>query len=331
MSYKIRKLLVIAIAIIILAISADAGTRQTPPEPKNPIILYPYVPVSMSSDIIDPNIGNSSSSPVKRILIPIKTVIKPVTTTAPKLISAEAYLVKNLDTGQVYSSYNNRRVFPIASLSKLVTAVVAMKNIPANTKITITQEMLDSGYGEAGKMSAGEIFTVPELLYPLLLESSNDAAEALAKHYGYAEFIRKMNIFAAELGMSVTTFRDASGLSSGNTSNADNLFILAQYLYIKNKPILELTKTKTMILASTTEHSIHIFNTINPFPFDPNFIGGKTGRTNEAKESMISLFRYEHEGISYPVAVIVLRSDFKIREIDSSTLFEQFLKKVGII
>lgn len=327
MSHKIKKLLVIAIAIIILAIAANEGTKYTPPAPESPVTLYPYVPVSMSSDIVDPNISNSLSSISKKTPVPIK----PVATTAPKLISAEAYLVKNLDTGQVYSSYNNKRVFPIASLSKLVTAVIAIENIPAETKITITQEMLDSGYGEAGNLKIGEIFTVSELLYPLLLESSNDAAEALAKHYGYAEFIRKMNVFVAELGMSVTTFRDASGLSSGNASNADNLFILAQYLYTKDKPLLELTKNKTMTLASTTEHSMHIFNTINPFPFDPNFMGGKTGRTNEAKESMISLFRYEHAGTLYPVAVIVLRSDFKIREVDSNALFEQFLKKVGII
>lgn len=323
MSHKIRKLLFIAIAVVILAMSANAGTRYDPPVPEDPIILYPYVPVSMSPDIVDPSIGEAVKKP--------PPVVKPVVTSAPKLISAEAYLVKNLDTGQVYSSYNNRRVFPIASLSKLVTAVIATENIPANTKITITQEMLDSGYGEAGNLKVGEIFTVSELLYPLLLESSNDAAEALAKHYGYAEFIRKMNVFVAELGMSATTFRDASGLSSGNASNADNLFILAQYLYIKDKPLLELTKVKTMTLASTTEHGMHIFNTINPFPFDPNFMGGKTGRTNEAKESMISLFRYEHAGASYPVAVIVLRSDFKIREVDSNALFEQFLKKIGII
>ncbi|MEK7499175.1 MAG: serine hydrolase, partial [Patescibacteria group bacterium] len=322
MSYKIKRLLVIAIAIVILAMAANAGTRYNPPVPKDPVILYPYVPADINPAIIDPNIGNSSSLPAKKTLTPIK----PVVTTVPKLISAEAYLVKNLDTDQVYSSYNNKRVFPIASLSKLVTAVIAMENILADAKITITQEMLDSGYGEAGNLKVGEVFTVSELLYPLLLESSNDAAEALAKHYGYAEFINKMNVFVAGLGMSATTFRDASGLSSGNVSNADNLFILAQYLYIKDKPLLELTKTKTMTLASTTEHSMHIFNTINPFPFDPNFMGGKTGRTNEAKESMISLFRYEHAGASYPVAVIVLLSDFKIMEVDSNALFEQFLK-----
>ena len=67
---------------------------------------------------------------------------------------------------------------------------------------------------------------------------------------------------------------------------------------------------------------------IQYFSLDPNFLGGKTGRTNIAKESMISIFKYTYDNVSYPIAVIVLRSNFQVREIDSSVLFEQFLQKV---
>lgn len=318
MSYRIRRLLVISIAIIILAISANKGTVYIPTKTEVVPAVYPYIP-EISNDIVDQNIG----------VVPVKAAApKPIATTPP-VVSAEAYLVKNLVTGQVYSSYNIRKVFPIASLTKIITAIVAMENMPADKKVLITKEILDSGYGEAGNLKEGDIFTVSELLYPLLLVSSNDAAEALAVSYGYSVFIAKMNAFASGLGMSATSFRDASGISSGNISNASDLFLLAQYLYLKDKPLLALTRTKTMTLASTTEHAAHTFNTINPFPFDPNFLGGKTGRTNEAKESMISLFRYTQGETSYPIAVIVLRSDFKIREIDSSMLFIQFLKKIG--
>jgi hypothetical protein len=81
-------------------------------------------------------------------------------------------------------------------------------------------------------------------------------------------------------------------------------------------------------VASTTEHAAHLWKSINPFPYDPHFMGGKTGRTIEAKESMMSLFRYSYGGYSYPVAVIVLRSDFSVREEDSSYLFGQFVQKI---
>jgi hypothetical protein len=84
-----------------------------------------------------------------------------------------------------------------------------------------------------------------------------------------------------------------------------------------------------MELASTTEHGGHIFHTINPFPGDPHFIGGKTGRTIEARESMISLFSYPQGGKIYPIAIIVLRSDWSTREIDSGILFEQAVVKIG--
>jgi serine-type D-Ala-D-Ala carboxypeptidase (penicillin-binding protein 5/6) len=224
--------------------------------------------------------------------------------------------------------HNTKTVFPIASLSKLVTALVALHNMSPDQKITITKKIIDDGYGEAGHLASGETFTISEILYPLLLESSNDAAEALAQSYGYADFIAKMNAFTGELNMASTSFKDPSGLSSGNVSNAEDLLILARYIYTREEPLLELTRQINISVATTTEHNGHTWNTINPFPLDPHFMGGKTGKTNEAKESMVSLFRYVHKNISYPVVIIVLRSDFKVREKDSEYLFEKFIQKI---
>ncbi len=255
---------------------------------------------------------------------PTKVAPKP----AKPLISAEAYLVGNLDTGEVYIEHNPASVFPIASLSKLVTAMIATHSMKPEQKITINQPMLDA-YGDAGHLTLGETFTVSELLYPLLLESSNDAAEAIAQGFGYAEFIFSMNSFVKELMMKSTSFRDPSGLSSGNYSNADDLFTLSRYLYAYERSLLDLSRQSRMELASSTDHGAHTFVTINPFPGDPHFIGGKTGRTNEAKESMISLFSYPQNGKVYPIVIIVLRSDWSTREIDSSILFEQAIVKLG--
>ncbi len=331
LSYKIKRLLIISIAVIILAIAANEGHKSQEEINKeitsNPPshYTYPNVPLDMDPSIFDMAIDDIAD------LNPPTPVVKqivPSPRSTGLVISAEAYLVANLDTGEIYAEHNTRNIFPIASLSKLITALIALHSMQPDQKITITQAMLDAGYGEAGHLVLGEILTVTELLYPLLLESSNDAAEAIAQSYGYPTFLQNMNSFTIELGMTSTFFKDASGLSAGNISTANNLLILARFLYANEKPLLEITRLTKMVLATTTDHGSHTFITINPFPLDPHFIGGKTGRTNEAKESMISLFRYEHRGITYPVAVIVLRSDFKARELDSNLLFERFLQKI---
>src|SRR3989344_2766860 len=324
MSYKIKRLIVFSLAIIILAISANEGNKDPVvkgivkglskgisrelhgnTQNKNP---YSQIPLSIDPKATDPDISYTPNPENIFPKLTKKVIIPPLR----PLISAEAYLVKNLDTGEIYASHNPRSAIHI---------------MQANQKITITQDMIDV-IGDAGHLATAETFKVSELLYPLLLESSNDTAEALAVSYGYEKFIEQMNGFTKEIGMISSSFKDASGLSSGNLSNTEDLFVLTKYLYLNEKPLLEITRKATMTLASTTEHKEHIWKNINPFSLDPNFLGGKTGRTNIAKESMISIFKYTYDNVSYPIAVIVLRSNFQVREIDSSVLFEQFLQKV---
>lgn len=243
----------------------------------------------------------------------------------PNAITAEAYLVGNYKTGEVYLEHNSDLVFPIASISKLFTALIATHFIDLKKEITITQQALDT-QGDAGGLIIDEKYTVDELLYPLLLESSNDAAEAIALSYGYTDFISSMNSLVMEIGLNKTSFKDASGLNPSNVSNAKDLFMLAKYINENEKALLDITDKKEFSFSTTTEHGSHDFININPFVNYPPFIGGKTGRTQEAKESMISLFNIEINSISYPVAVIILRSDFGEREIDTERLIERAQK-----
>lgn len=323
LSYKIKRLLIISLGIVILALAAQEGVKDTPSAPQKIHTPYPLVPSDIDPNVIDPDIVNRSSVAES---VPVY-LAKPAISARP-LISAEAYMVANLQTGEIYNSFNPNKIFPIASLSKLMTAIIASHNMASDEPIQITQKALDDGYGDAGHFTLGETLTVSEMLYPLLLESSNDAAEALAQSYGYDKFIASMNALASELNMKSTSFKDASGLSPGNISSATDLFILARYLYTKEQSILEITRLPVKTVATTTEHGLHIWHSTNPFPFDPHFLGGKTGRTTEAKESMVSLLRYTQGQTSYPVAVIVLRSDFSLRELDSSILFTKFMQKL---
>lgn len=330
-NYKIKRLIIIAIAVVVIAISANAGAKDY--SKKNALKNNEKAEIiaktksgtqKESGGDLEPGIIIDDNS-----LVPVKNtnnydVKRQASSTIPT-VTAEEYLVGNLDTGEIYMKRDADEVFPIASLSKLITASVATYATSSDTKITITKPML-LPYGDAGHLAPGEIFTVSELLYPLLLESSNDAAEAFAIALGYDSFISQMNSFAKEIGMSSTSFEDPSGLSPENKSNAKDLFILAQYLYKNREDIIGITKNQDYYLASTSVRLEHELKNINPFSAEPNFLGGKTGRTNEAKETMISMFMYKHNNDSYPIVIIILRSDFNQREADSRLLLEQFNK-----
>lgn len=272
--------------------------------------------------------------------------ISVIAPSAPKppvnTITAASYLVGNLETGEIYFSLEIDRAYAIASITKLVTVLVARNILKPDQLIPITPTMLEP-YGEEGGLRLGDTLTASELTYPLILESSNDAAEALAEAAGMSVFISEMNALVSRLGMKKTYFDEPSGLSPGDVSSARDLFTFAQHLYKNEQLILELTRlyrhelatttatTSDVSASSTTPSTVrggYAFKNTNPFVGDPHYIGGKTGRTNAALESMLSMFRYEVKGKSYPVAIIVLRSQIGNRQYDSATLYSRLMSKL---
>lgn len=322
-----RFLIILCIVVVSLSIIYSIDNKKSKNTKSINLIQQNRISDNIAIPLIDeediPIIVSSTTKPA--VAKPKKDLNK---------ITSEAYLVGNLDNGDIYLEYNSNKVYPIASLSKLFTAIVAIHNIDEDKKIIIDDRALES-FGDAGHLVLGEKFTYKELLYPLLLESSNDAAEALASStMVYSEFIKLMNKFAKDNSMFYTSFGDASGLSSLNKSNAGDLFILARYLYKNEKDLLNTTRLSDYTLSTTTEHNSHHFISINPFtPYEP-FIGGKTGRTQEAKESMVSLFNYSVNSKQFststiPIAVIILRSDFGEREMDTERILEKLGKKLN--
>jgi D-alanyl-D-alanine carboxypeptidase len=265
-------------------------------------------------------------------IVPIKARTEVVPEKSQEyVITAEAYIVGNLDTGEIYLLRDPDAVHPIASVSKLVTAMVARDIIDPQKEILITEEILEP-YGTAGNLAVGEIFNRDELIYPLLLDSSNDAAQALAEAVGYSTFIESMNARVSELGMESTSFEDSSGLSPQNKSSARDLFKLARYMYEEEKDVMKITTVPVHMIGTTTPgHNSHTFINIDTFAYDPNFIGGKTGRTDAAKEAMLSMFRYSVPSGIYNIGIVVLRSDYNARQIDSSVLFEKVMAKLDLV
>jgi len=150
-------------------------------------------------------------------------------------------------------------------------------------------------------------------LYPLLLESSNEAAVALSQYLGQENFIGLMNKKAQALGMVNTKFVDSYGGGDANISSSQDLFNLAKYLYTTKTFILNITSGG----LKNTAYGKAIFpdlGNFNLFGDDPTFIGGKIGKTEAANETMLAIFNITINGIERPIAIIVLGSDNQIQQ-----------------
>ncbi|MDE2188184.1 MAG: D-alanyl-D-alanine carboxypeptidase [Patescibacteria group bacterium] len=260
----------------------------------------------------------------------IKSVSSPNKTAQASgdVITADEYLVGNLDTGKIYFQKNANDTEPIASISKLFASIVINKYIDPNSTIVIASSSV-TGYEQAGDVYPGESFTAQDLEKGMLLISSNDAALSFANNFGYVNFMSDMNQVASSLHLTKTHFTDPSGLSPYNVSSADDLFAFARYLYKSQPALLGITRTPEFSLSTTTDHGAHDFVNIDPFVYDPHYLGGKTGRTDAAGETMLSLFNLpDGNGDIIPVAVVVLHSNQDTRQIDSSMLIVNVLSAI---
>lgn len=150
--------------------------------------------------------------------------------TGPKKIKAPAAIVVDATTGQVLWAKREHMRRPIASTTKIMTALVAMEHLRPNEIVRVTRKAARVPYGEG--LKAGERVPVWKLYYGLLLASANDTAVALAEAAGGTRehFLRLMNEKAQALGLRNTQYRSASGLiDEGNYSTVRDLAMLTRY------------------------------------------------------------------------------------------------------
>lgn len=241
--------------------------------------------------------------------IPIKDILRggnkyeiDETATIPE-IDAESYVVGDVLTGEVIIEKNADEALPIASLTKLMTASVALDELKETHVATVSQKATLTE-SSRGMLKANEQIEVSDLLYPLLLVSSNDAAEVLAETFGRKYFIQSMNRRSQEIGMQNTSFDDPSGLSEHNISTARDLFKLSEYLYNNHDNVFEITK-----LQEYTQGG-RVWKNANRFAGTVNYEGGKTGYTSKAHRTGVALFKVPFEGYGERVvAVTLLRTD----------------------
>ena len=144
-------------------------------------------------------------------------------------LKSSVALVVDQDTNEVLFSKNSQAVLPIASLTKLMTAVVVTEaHLPLNETLTVSEEDIDTEKGSRSRLKVGTQLTREEMLHLALMSSENRAAHVLGRYYpgGIDAFVVAMNRKARELGMNDTHYVEPTGLSSHNQSSARDLVTL---------------------------------------------------------------------------------------------------------
>jgi D-alanyl-D-alanine carboxypeptidase (penicillin-binding protein 5/6) len=215
-------------------------------------------------------------------------------TTEPTLTSPSA-IVMNLDTGVVLYHKNERAQLAMASTTKIMTAVIVLESMGLNTQITMSPEALQAPELEVWA-KAGDVSTVEQLLYSLMVPSHNQAALALAGAYpgGMTAFVARMNTKARELGMTGTLYANPSGLDAPGRhySTAADLATLARYAMTNEKvgpTFRKLVQTREYSLKASDQTGVVVFRTSNELLSMYDWIiGVKTGDTPNAKSCLVA-------------------------------------------
>lgn len=219
-------------------------------------------------------------------------------------VEAKSALIKYLNQNNNIFELNPNKRWSIASISKLMAAVIAFEQIGGNKEIKIDEKAVATE-GTSGDFQEGEIFTSIDLIKAMLLVSSNDAAAALARTIGEENFVKLMNKKAGELKMGDTIFLNPSGLSFLNQSTANDLTKLAGYIYNNHQEILGITEQKEIAINELGFKKTRKLVNINQFAGRPDFLGGKTGYLDESGRNLISLFNINNQ----PLLTIVLGAE----------------------
>jgi len=243
-------------------------------------------------------------------------------------VTSKSYLVADIGSGFVFAEKNSQEKLPIASLTKLMTAVVVAENVDLRKSILVKPEMLKA-YGSTKGLEAGKTFRVVELFYPLLISSSNDAAEVLCGFLGRSRTVEMMNEKAKAILMQNTQFVDSHGLDPKNVSTAQDLFQLARYIIESRPPILKITKGEIVQSFGEIRFKIKELWNKNVFFNDPSFVGGKTGFLPCSKHNALFIFKFLTEDKKRRDIVIILLGSDNIKR-DTQKIYKWLLENYSL-
>ena len=210
-------------------------------------------------------------------------------TTYASTNTAYSYVLMDGDSGRVIESKNKDTPMLIASITKIMTCILAIENGNIEEIVKVDDSILKS-YGSGIYISVGEEIKLIDLLYGLMLRSGNDAAIMISTHISSneEEFVKLMNKKAKEIGMKNTIFYNSSGLDNttrGNLSTAYDMALLTKYA-MQNDIYKEIVKTKKHTVK--TNLKTYIWHNKNKLLTYDYVTGGKTGYTEKAKRTLVS-------------------------------------------
>lgn len=214
----------------------------------------------------------------------------------PKVADAQAAYFIDLASGQVLLEKNADVRLPMASTTKLMTALIIIEDYKPNEMVTVPKLSTHEGDAVVG-LIPGDRLTVYNLLQGLLIESGSDAAITLAKYNSgtEADFVAKMNEKATILGLSNTQFTNPVGWDeNGHYSTAHDLTILTKAA-LTNPTIREIVAKKTAKIVTGSGRN-YILTSTNLL-LDGHFLGAKTGTTYAAGECLASYYRDDEKEI----------------------------------
>lgn len=242
------------------------------------------------------------------------------------LIRSSAFVVQDLNSGQILLEKNASQQVPIASISKLMTAMVVLDaQLDLKEVLEVTDEDVDHIKNTSSHLPVGTRLAREELLRLALMASENRAASALSRYYpgGHAAFIAAMNRKSTVLGLHETQFHDSTGLDKNNMSSARDLAIMvataARYPLIR-----EFTTTAEYTVAIRgRERTFHNTNALVKSP-DWEISLSKTGYINESGKCLVMQAWFDKK----PMAIVLLDSWGRYTRLGDANRIRKWMESV---
>ena len=228
----------------------------------------------------------------------VVSVVASETIPLPQTLTTNAWGIFDPETGVVRAGNNFNTPYPIASITKLFTATAVMQSMVKDETFEIIASDVYTE-GRSGKLVVGMETTPYELLFPLLLESSNDAGVAIGRRLGNI-FTKSVEETINSLSLNGTHIGEPTGLDVENVSTVADLSLFLSYLKKTYPHILDITTLDTYVDTRTG------YGNSNPLHSFSNFTGGKQGYTPEAEHTFVGTFTLP--GSSKEIGIVVLQS-----------------------
>ena len=238
------------------------------------------------------------SPQVKKKRRPRRTFVRGATPESPGRLLAKAALIIDVPSGRILYEYNANEPRSIASLTKLMTAIVFLEgNPPLDSVVMITREDARGAGRSRSQMGIGESFKLLDLLYASLMASDNRVTRTLARASGLSadNFVLRMNEKARELDLDSTSFVEVTGLDPGNRSTATDIAQLLSAA-LENYWVSHITATDQHTFHSVNKHRRHILlNTNRLARAGWEVEGGKTGFIAASGYCLVTIMKDKEE------------------------------------